>query len=106
MFSRLFLTVNFPGKSAKSKKLRIRKKLGFKCDSKIILIIGGGEGMPKGKKILKKIIARNMDAEIAIVCGNNSRLYYKAMKLKNKYGIRQSQSLWFYRLCSFTDKHL
>jgi UDP-N-acetylglucosamine:LPS N-acetylglucosamine transferase len=47
--------------------------------------MGGGEGMPHGKKILKKIIARNMDAEIAIVCGNNSKLYNKALKLKDKY---------------------
>ena len=67
-------------------KLRIRRRLGFKDSSKIILIIGGGEGMPKGKKILKKIIARNMHAEIAIVCGKNMKLFSKAMKLKNKYG--------------------
>lgn len=69
------------------KKIRIRKNLGFEIDSKIILIMGGGEGMPKGKKILKRIIARNMDAEIAIVCGKNQKLYDKAMKLKGKYGI-------------------
>jgi 1,2-diacylglycerol 3-beta-galactosyltransferase len=67
------------------KKLQIRRKLGFNADSKIILIIGGGEGMPKGKKILKKIIERNMDAEIAIVCGKNLKLYKKAIKLKEKY---------------------
>lgn len=49
--------------------------------------MGGGEGMPKGKKILKKLVSRNMDAEIAIVCGKNLKLYNKAMKLKNKFGI-------------------
>ena len=49
--------------------------------------MGGGEGMPHGKKILKNIIASNMDAEIAIVCGKNQKLYDKAIKLKNKYGI-------------------
>jgi processive 1,2-diacylglycerol beta-glucosyltransferase len=43
--------------------------------------------MPRGKKILKIIIARNMDAEIAIVCGKNSKLLSKAMKLKEKHGI-------------------
>jgi len=43
--------------------------------------------MPHGKKILKNIIARNMDAEVAIVCGNNSKLYNKVLKFKNKYGI-------------------
>lgn len=43
--------------------------------------------MPHGKKIHRKIIARNMDAEIAIVCGKNQKLYDKAIKLKNKFGI-------------------
>jgi len=81
------LDSRFSQKISDFKKIRIRKKLGFEIDSKIILIIGGGEGMPHGKKILKKIITRNMDAEIAIVCGKNEKLYNKALKLKNKYAI-------------------
>jgi processive 1,2-diacylglycerol beta-glucosyltransferase/1,2-diacylglycerol 3-beta-galactosyltransferase len=81
------LDSKFSQKVSDFKKIRIRKKLGFEIDSKIILIMGGGEGMPHGKKILKRIIARNMDAEIAIVCGKNKKLYYKALKLKNKYDI-------------------
>jgi UDP-N-acetylglucosamine:LPS N-acetylglucosamine transferase len=81
------LDSKFSQKISDFKKIRIRKKLGFEIDSKIILIMGGGEGMPHGKKILKRIIARNMDAEIAIVCGKNEKLYNKALKLKNKYAI-------------------
>jgi UDP-N-acetylglucosamine:LPS N-acetylglucosamine transferase len=81
------LDSKFSQKISDFKKIRIRKKLGFEIDSRIILIMGGGEGIPHGKKILKKIIKRNMDAEIAIVCGNNSELYDKAMKLKNKHAI-------------------
>jgi 1,2-diacylglycerol 3-beta-galactosyltransferase len=81
------LDSKFSQKVSDFKKIRIRKKLGFEIDSKIILIMGGGEGMPHGKKILKRIIARNMDAEIAIVCGKNEKLYHKAQKLKNKYDI-------------------
>jgi processive 1,2-diacylglycerol beta-glucosyltransferase/1,2-diacylglycerol 3-beta-galactosyltransferase len=81
------LDSKFSQKVSDFKKIRIRKKLGFEVDSKIILIMGGGDGMPRGKKILRKIIARNMDAEIAIVCGKNQKLYDKAIKLKNKFGI-------------------
>jgi processive 1,2-diacylglycerol beta-glucosyltransferase/1,2-diacylglycerol 3-beta-galactosyltransferase len=81
------LDSKFSQKISDFKKIRIRKKLGFEIDSKIILIMGGGDGMPHGKKILKRIIARNMDAEIAIVCGKNEKLYNKALKLKNKYTI-------------------
>lgn len=70
-----------------SRKLKIRRDLGFQSDSKIVLIIGGGEGMPRGKKILKKLITGNLDAEIAIVCGNNKKLFKQANKIKEKYGI-------------------
>lgn len=81
------LDSKFSQKVSDFKKIRIRKKLGFEIDSKIILIMGGGEGIPHGKKILKKIIASNMDAEIAIICGNNLKLYERATKLRNKYCI-------------------
>jgi UDP-N-acetylglucosamine:LPS N-acetylglucosamine transferase len=77
----------FSQKISDSKKLKIRENLGFKPDSKIVLIIGGGEGMPKGKKILKKIIAGNMDAEIAIVCGKNKKQFKKAIAIKEKKGL-------------------
>ena len=81
------LDSRFSHKVSEKKKLRIRSNLGFEPDSRIILIMGGGEGMPRGKKILKKIIKKNMDAEIAIVCGKNMNLYNSAMKIRNKYGI-------------------
>ncbi len=69
------------------KKIKTRAALGFRKDSRIVLIMGGGEGMPKGKKILKKIIRRNMDAEIAIVCGRNEKLFKKAVRLREKHQI-------------------
>jgi processive 1,2-diacylglycerol beta-glucosyltransferase/1,2-diacylglycerol 3-beta-galactosyltransferase len=68
-------------------KLKIRSSLGFGTDSKIVLILGGGEGMPKGKKILKKLISSNMDAEIAIVCGKNKKQYKQAMAIRDKKGL-------------------
>ena len=81
------LDSRFSNKVSEEKKLKIRSGLGFASDSRIILIMGGGEGMPRGKKILKKIIKKNMDAEIAIVCGKNMNLYNSSMKIRNKYGI-------------------
>jgi 1,2-diacylglycerol 3-beta-galactosyltransferase len=72
---------------SESRKLRIRSSLGFRTDSKIVLIMGGGEGMPKGKKILKKLISSNMDAEIAIVCGKNKKQYRQALAIKDKKGL-------------------
>lgn len=68
-----------------AKSASIRRQLGFRRDSRIILILGGGDGMPRGKKILKKLIKSNMDAEIACVCGNNKVLYSHINGLKVKY---------------------
>lgn len=68
-------------------KHQIRSNLGFDRNSKIILIMGGGDGMPRGKRILKSIIAKNMNAEIAIVCGKNKKLYIQAMNLKKQHNL-------------------
>jgi len=76
----------FSKKVSDAMNLISRKNLGFKQDTKIILILGGGEGMPHGKKIIKKLITHNLDAEIAIVCGRNKKMYNHITKLKNKTG--------------------
>lgn len=81
------LDSRFSQKVTELKQKRIRKKLGFDPDSKIIIIMGGGDGMPHGKKILKKLIMRNVGAEIAIVCGKNEKLFSKAMELKIEHNI-------------------
>jgi len=88
----------FSRKEKDSKNLAIRDKFGFKPESKVILIMGGGDGMPRGKKILKKIIARNMDAEIAIVCGTNRKMYDHVMKLKKKH---KTENLKIYAYIDF-----
>jgi len=77
----------FSRKIAETEKLKIRRNLGFEADSKIILIMGGGDGMPHGKRILKNLLIENMDAEIAIVCGKSNKLYNQSRKLKEKYGM-------------------
>lgn len=81
------LDPKFSKKVSDFEKLQIRMNLGFEFDTKLILIMGGGEGMPRGKQILENIIAKNMDAEIAIVCGKNLKLYAQAMKLKTRHGL-------------------
>ncbi len=62
-----------------------RENLGFKEDRKLILILGGGDGMPGGSKILKRVLKNNPSADIAMVCGNNKTLYRKAWRIKKKY---------------------
>ena len=82
------LDQKYSRKISKNRIALIRQNLGFRPDSKIILIMGGGDGMPRGKKILKNILTNNIDAEIAIVCGNNKKMYRHVSRLQEKLGLR------------------
>jgi processive 1,2-diacylglycerol beta-glucosyltransferase/1,2-diacylglycerol 3-beta-galactosyltransferase len=63
----------------------IKAKLGYMPDKKMILILGGGDGIPKGEKILNEILKSSLNAEIGIVCGKNEVLQNGAENLKKKY---------------------
>ncbi len=65
--------------------LSVKKKLNYSPDKKIILILGGGDGIPKGEKILNEILKSNLNAEIGIVCGKNEVLLKGAEQLKSFY---------------------
>lgn len=54
-------------------------------NKKTILILGGGDGMPRGEKILKRLIKAHLDSQIIIVCGRNEELRAKAEYYKQKY---------------------
>ena len=60
--------------------LSYKMKFGFQKE-KILLILGGGDGIPKGIQILKSILKLNSDFEIAVVCGKNKEFYEQAKKL-------------------------
>jgi UDP-N-acetylglucosamine:LPS N-acetylglucosamine transferase len=62
----------------------LKKELGFSTDKKIVLILGGGDGIPKGYRILKKLVQNLAAVEIAIVCGKNKSLNKRAEALKKK----------------------
>lgn len=82
------LDQKYSKKISKNRIALIRRNLGFRPDSKIILIMGGGDGMPRGKKILQNIVTNNIDAEIAIVCGNNKKMYKHVSTLQEKFKLR------------------
>jgi processive 1,2-diacylglycerol beta-glucosyltransferase/1,2-diacylglycerol 3-beta-galactosyltransferase len=51
----------------------------------MLLILGGGDGIPKGEKILEELLKSKPDYEIGIVCGKNEILQKGAENLKVKY---------------------
>ncbi len=74
----------------------LKKKLIIPIDKKIILIIGGGDGIPKGNIILSKVLSSMPNHHIIIVCGRNKSLLNYSDNLQNKYS-----NLTVY---GFTDK--
>ncbi len=63
----------------------MKENLGFDPAKRLVLILGGGDGMPRGKKILRNFVRYNPGIQIAIVCGNNTSLFRKAWQIKAKY---------------------
>ncbi len=64
---------------------RLKVEMGFDPGNKIILILGGGDGIPHGRTILERTITSKPGAAIAVVAGKNRSLYAAAKKLKEKH---------------------
>lgn len=65
----------FSDKRAEINFSELKKKLGFSADSKVILLLGGGEGIPKGESIVRHLARQLNNIEIAVVCGRNKNLF-------------------------------
>jgi UDP-N-acetylglucosamine:LPS N-acetylglucosamine transferase len=65
----------------------MKRSMGFSSDDKLILIMGGGDGIPKGATILKHLIRSQVDAQIVIVCGKNALLFRKSTCIKEKHNV-------------------
>jgi len=63
----------------------LKRNYGFDPSKKTVLIFGGGDGIPKGKKILEVILKAGIDINIGFVSGKNDSLVIKAHILKGKY---------------------
>ncbi len=68
----------------KEKVDELKNKYGL-ADKKVVLILGGGDGIPKGKKIIEEIVRSKLNAHIIIICGKNKRLKKQAEVINKKY---------------------
>lgn len=75
----------FASRFSDEQKIAAKRALGFDQDKKLILVIGGGEGIPRGAAIAESIRLLNADAEVAFVCGRNASLQQKVERVKQKY---------------------
>lgn len=79
------LDEKFSEKIPKDKIISVKKEFGYNPEKKLVLILGGGDGIPKGEPILEEILKSKLNAEIAIVCGKNETLHKSTTRLKKKY---------------------
>lgn len=61
----------------------LRTKHGF-GDGKIVLLLGGADGIRNAKKIVNAIVEKSSNYEIAVVCGKNTSLFAKMNQLKSE----------------------
>lgn len=52
---------------------------------KVLLILGGGDGIPKGNSILNNVLNSSNNFETLIVCGKNKKLLKQSEKFQIKY---------------------
>ncbi len=63
----------------------IKAKREINQNKKVLLIVGGGDGIPHGRRILEGILSNNIEVFVVIVCGKNKELFNQATELKKQY---------------------
>lgn len=101
------LNEKFSSTIAKEEKRIVRERFSIPEKSKVILIMGGADGIPKGAKILKELLKSDINAHIIIVCGRNINLFKKATELKELFNAKNLRVFGFvdfvYELLNISD---
>lgn len=66
----------------------LREQLRFDPGRKMVLVVGGRDGMPRGVKIVKALLRSGGDFDIVAVCGNNRELLSDLMRLQKRMNAR------------------
>lgn len=65
-------------------KRAMRRKLGFDEEKFTVVMADGGYGIGKMEKICKAVLERDLPITLVPVCGKNTDLYNKFLKMKSK----------------------
>ena len=63
--------------------IRLKKKHGFDLNKKVLLIVGGGDGIPGAIEIINKCILRKAKFSVAVICGHDlvKKTYLEGLKV-------------------------
>ena len=88
------LDEKYSGTFSQTEIVENKKRFGF-TSHKILLIMGGGDGIPNGVLILKSILNSFPNYGIAFVCGRNKLMHDEAVRLKEKYKLENLKIFGF-----------
>lgn len=63
--------------------ISLKKKHGFDLNKKVLLIVGGGDGIPGAIEIINKCILRKAKFSVAVICGHDlvKKTYLEGLKV-------------------------
>jgi UDP-N-acetylglucosamine:LPS N-acetylglucosamine transferase len=64
----------------------VKRNLGFSPDRRMVLVLGGADGIPRGEDILRELVLNVRDADLVIVCGRNDTLLRHAEEIRDGSG--------------------
>ena len=70
----IMLSRNFDRRYSSEEKIAAKKKHGIPLDKKIVLVVGGGEGLKSTLAIVNSFIFQRCPAHLIVVCGKNKML--------------------------------
>jgi 1,2-diacylglycerol 3-beta-galactosyltransferase len=101
------LDEKFSSPLLKESILSLKISYNFDPAKKMVLIFGGGDGIPNGRKILELLLKSNLDLNIGIVSGKDEELYNNAVELKKRYNVKNVQVFGYvdfiYELLNISD---
>ncbi|KGE70769.1 glycosyltransferase [Spirochaeta lutea] len=63
----------------------VKEHLGFTPHEPLVLIAGGGEGLPQGEEVLQELLQARLPVQIAMVCGKNAHQKQRAEEIAGAY---------------------
>ena len=96
LINKKFLT-----KTTKDDVVALREKYGIPQDKRVVLIAGGGEGLPGTFNIISEFIAKKVDFSVIVVCGRGKKTR-KTLEMLKK--VNPKMNLFVFGFVSFLDE--
>ncbi len=91
----LMLSTQFDTPYSKAEQVAAKKKHQVPLDKKVLLIVGGGEGLKKTRAIITAAIKHKSQCHLLVVCGKNKLLKQQLEKLIKREQLHNIQLFGF-----------